>query len=137
MAVREIVARRAYLAFAVVLGQHAGNPLRTAGQAALSLIRSTMAQVVVGALHNGQVVGTVGWFGSTSDVVVNGSEWFVFWRHSPDLSLTWRVRGTSIAKGDEVAMIRKFTCSHCVTYGHVTLSVRHHIARPPWWNGLR
>jgi D-alanyl-D-alanine carboxypeptidase (penicillin-binding protein 5/6) len=137
MAVREIVARRAYLAYAVVLSQHHGRALQTAGQAALDLVRSTMAQVVVGSLHNGQTVGVVGWLDSSSAVVVHGSEWFVFWRHPPTLALKWKVHGTSIDEGSEVATIRPFRCSHCATYGHVTLAVRHDISRPPWWNGLR
>jgi D-alanyl-D-alanine carboxypeptidase (penicillin-binding protein 5/6) len=137
MAVEDQRAGRSFLIYSVVLGQRGKDLLVAAGRAAYSVAMSAANQVVVGNLHDGQVIGAAGWQGSSSAVIVRGNAWALWWRRAPSLTLTWHVNRPVITSGETVAVINPYQCSNCIRYGTITLTVRHDIARPPWWNGLR
>lgn len=77
-----------YLTFAVVLGVYGGDVLGRAGEDAYNLAVSAANQVVGSTYHSGEVVGTLGWRGSTTSVMLGETTSAIFWQHTPQLGVT-------------------------------------------------
>ena len=77
-----------FLTFAVVLGVHGGDVLLQAGDDAYNLAVSAANQVVGSTYHSGQVVGTLGWRGSTTSVMLGETTSAIFWQHTPQLGVS-------------------------------------------------
>jgi D-alanyl-D-alanine carboxypeptidase (penicillin-binding protein 5/6) len=137
MALMDQRAGEPLLIYSVVLGQRHGDLLTAAGDAAYALATSAERQIVVATVRSGQSIGSVGWSGSTSVAVVNGTRWFVWWRTAPTLLVKWRAIGSTVPAGQVVATLAVPPCEHCTAFGTAEVTTQAAIEQPPWWNGLR
>lgn len=137
MALQVNRAGRSFLVYSVVLGQRGKDLLAAAGRAAYQVARSAAAQVVVVALVQLDRVGTVGWRSSSSDLLVMGEMWQLYWRNAPASHVTWHLNRSEIVRGDDLGDLTMAACQHCASFGAAALTAAHGVARPSWSNALR
>jgi D-alanyl-D-alanine carboxypeptidase (penicillin-binding protein 5/6) len=77
-----------FLTFAVVLGERTGDVLELAGDAADALAVSAADQVVATTYHSGEVVGTLGWRGARTTLILARTTRALWWQHTPTVSVT-------------------------------------------------
>jgi serine-type D-Ala-D-Ala carboxypeptidase (penicillin-binding protein 5/6) len=121
--------------YAVVLGQRGGDLLGPAGDAALALARSALAQIQHVQLARGQVVGSVGWPGSRTAIVLAAPAEFWWWGRSSHVPvrITLRRFTGSITAGETVGTLRVAG----PVRGSLALVARRDVAPPSLWQRLR
>jgi D-alanyl-D-alanine carboxypeptidase (penicillin-binding protein 5/6) len=88
MAVQRTRGGITFLTFAVILGQHGSGVLTQAGDLAHALALSAASQVIATTYRSGTVVGTLGWRGATTSVMLANTTSEIWWQHTPTLAVT-------------------------------------------------
>ena len=125
----------AYVIYAIVLGQHGGNSLVAAGNAAYALALSAEKDVASQVWTTTTIVGTVGWDTTQTPVVVAKNTTIFWWSAASPPSWSYQtVTATShIKRGQVVARLKVQAKKPFV----LALIATQSINRPLWWQGLR
>ncbi len=121
--------------YAVVLGQRGGDLLGPAGEAALALAQSALADVQHVRLARGRVVGDVGWPGSRTPIVLAAPAEFWWWGRSSRVPVRIALRRvvSALRAGERVGTL---DVTGPVS-GTFSLVARGRAAPPTVWQRLR
>lgn len=121
--------------YAVVLGQRGGDLLGPAGNAALALANSAIADRVTTLVARNTIVATVGWPAHQTSVVTARSLRVAWWaaQGPPRVRFVWRSFHRPIRAGEVVGVLSL----HGSSTAHVALIAARSVAPPSLWQRLR
>lgn len=127
--------RRTRVLYAVVLGQRGGDLLGPAGDAALALATSGVANRIQHVIARGTVVGQIGWPGHETSIVAARRVVVSWWatQGTPHFGWTWRHFTHVITRGEVVGTLSV----EGVANARVALVARAHVAPATLWQRLR